>query len=134
MWLWDCNRNTRFLPVVISSNFTIKRWSVDAANLFNDLDLSIESCGSTLDQWHTGCKTHPVDMTPSSQVIQRVENNVECLEPIHVELTVHDVRMVGLQLCAGLEIMRDFFRNLWTVIAVSAHRSVVRSKALAQSG
>lgn len=112
MWLWDCNRNTRFHPVVIRTNFTVKRWCVDAANLSNDLDLSVEAGGSTLDQRHTGCKAHPVDMTSSRQVVQGVENNVECLEPIHVELAVHDVRMIGLQLSARLEIVRNFFRNL----------------------
>lgn len=112
MWLSDYNRSTRFLPVVISTNFTVKRWCVDAANLFNDLDLSVEASCSTLNQGYTSCKAHSVDMTASSQVVQRVENNVERLEPIHVELAVHDIRMISLQFCARLKIMRDFFRNL----------------------
>jgi hypothetical protein len=37
---------------------------------------------------------------------------VKLLEPTNVELAVHDVRMIGHQLCAGLKIMRNFLRNL----------------------
>jgi hypothetical protein len=85
---------------------------VDAANLRNDLDLPIEASCSTLDQGHASCKTHPVDMTPSRQVVECIEHDVKLLEPTNVELAVHDVRMIGHQLCAGLKIMRNFLRNL----------------------
>lgn len=73
-------------------------------------------------------------MASSGQVVQGVEYDIEGLEPTHVELAIHDVCMISLQFCAGLEIMRNFFRNLRVIISVSDYQSVVSIGHSAQSG
>jgi hypothetical protein len=51
-------------------------------------------------------------MSSCCQVIKSIEDNVESCEPVDAELRVRDIRMIGFQLCAGLEPMRNFLRNL----------------------
>lgn len=81
-------------------------------HLLNDLDLAVEPCGAALYQRHIRCQTHPVDMAPRVQVIQRIKDDTETREPVDVELAVLDVGMVGLQLRAGLELARNLLRDL----------------------
>jgi hypothetical protein len=51
-------------------------------------------------------------MASRIEIVQRIEDHVELLEPVHVELGILDVRMVCLELCAGLELVRNFLCNL----------------------
>lgn len=51
-------------------------------------------------------------MSSCCQVIKSIEDNVESREPVDAELGVRDIRMIGFQLCARLEPMRNFLRNL----------------------
>lgn len=53
-------------------------------------------------------------MTPRSKIVQRIEHDVEGLEPVRVKLRIHDVRMVRFKLCAWFELMRNFLGNLKT--------------------
>lgn len=51
-------------------------------------------------------------MPPRIQIVERIENNLEALKKLDFELGVFDVRMVGLELDARIELRRGFFRNL----------------------
>lgn len=59
-------------------------------------------------------------MTSCGDVVQRIKHNVEGLEPRDVELGVHNVRMVGLELCVRPELLRNFLGNLDESIHISA--------------
>ena len=85
---------------------------MDLMYIFDDLNLAIESCCPTLDQRYICCKAHPVYMSPRVKVVQRIEYNRECLEPINVELWIFDVRMVGFDLDVRIEFFGGFLRNL----------------------
>lgn len=85
---------------------------VDVTNPFDNLDLAIETGGSTLDQRHTSGQTHAVHMSPSRQVIQSVEDDVERLEPADAELAVHDVCMVSFQFHIRSEVVGHVLRHL----------------------
>lgn len=51
-------------------------------------------------------------MTARLQIVESIEDGVEPPKPIDIEAGVLDIRMVGFQLCARLELVRCFFRNL----------------------
>lgn len=51
-------------------------------------------------------------MTSSIEIVQSVEDDVECRKPVNVELVILDVRMICFKLCTGLEFVGDFLRNL----------------------
>ena len=51
-------------------------------------------------------------MPPRIQIIQRIENNIETLEPIDVELRVCDIGMMSFELDVGIEPCGALFRNL----------------------
>lgn len=82
------------------------------AYLLNDLNLTIEASGSTFDQGYIGCKAHLVHMSSCGDVIQRIKHNVKGPEPRDVELGIHDVCMIGLELCVRPELLRNFLGNL----------------------
>jgi hypothetical protein len=82
------------------------------SHLLDDLDLAIEAGGAALHQRDIGCEAHLVHMPPRIQVVERIEDDVECLEPRHVELHVLDVVVVGFDLDVGVELARRLFRNL----------------------
>lgn len=63
-------------------------------SLFDDLDLTIETCCSTLDQRDVSRKTHFVNMAAGIEVIERIENNFESFEPVNVELGIFDIGVV----------------------------------------
>lgn len=65
-------------------------------------------------------------MTPCSNIVQRVKHNVEGLEPRNVKLWVHNVRKIGLELCVGPELLRNFFGNLKYTIQVSVFDIICR--------
>ena len=51
-------------------------------------------------------------MTARFQVVESIENGIEPPKPIDIKAGVLDVRMIGFQFCARLELVRRFFRNL----------------------
>lgn len=51
-------------------------------------------------------------MPTGVQVVQGIEDDVKLGEPVDVELTVLDVRVVGFEFCAGLKLLGDFFGDL----------------------
>jgi hypothetical protein len=87
------------------------------SHLLDDLDLAVETRGAALDQRDIRCQAHLVHMPPRIQVVERIEDNVEGLEPRDVELRVLDVVVVGLDLDVGVEPARRLFRNLSLVSA-----------------
>ena len=54
-------------------------------HLLDNLDLSIEARCSALDQRHVRCQAHLIYMSPCFKVIQSIEDQVECLEPVNIE-------------------------------------------------
>jgi hypothetical protein len=82
------------------------------SHLLDDLDLPVEARGAALDKRNIGCQTHLVHVPPRIQIVERIEDDVECLEPRDVELRVLDVVVVGLDLDVGVEPARRLFRNL----------------------
>jgi len=77
----------------------------------DNLDLSIEAGRATLDQRHIGGKAHPVDMSPRIEVVQRIEDEAEALEPRDVELAILDVVVVRNDADVGIELAGRLFRN-----------------------
>lgn len=63
-------------------------------SLFDDLDLTIETRGSTLDQRYVSRKTHFVHMAAGIKVIEGIEDDGESFEPVDVELGIFDVGVV----------------------------------------
>jgi hypothetical protein len=88
------------------------------SHLLDDLDLPVEASGAALHQRDICCQTHLVHMPPRIQVVERVEDDVEGLEPRDIELRALDVVVIGLDLDVGVELARRLFRNL---LLVSAH-------------
>lgn len=68
-----------------------------------DLNLTTEASCSRLYQWYIGRKAHPIDMAPSIEVVERIEDDAELFEPVDVELSFFDVRMVGFYLDIRIE-------------------------------
>jgi hypothetical protein len=56
-------------------------------------------------------------MSACIEVIERVKDDVELLEPRDVELRILDVVVVGFDLDVGIELLRRFFGNLLVVLA-----------------
>lgn len=56
-------------------------------------------------------------MSPRIHIVERVENNVEALEPCDIEAILLDVLMVCLDLDIGVEATSGLFRNLKRVSA-----------------
>jgi len=90
----------------------------DVLYLLDDLNLSFETGCSTLDQRHIGGNTHLVDVTSRGNVVQSVEDNLEALEPLDIELRVHDVRVVCLDLDVRIESVGGFFGDLAHMLAI----------------
>lgn len=78
----------------------------------DDLNLSIEACGTALYQRDIRSQTHLVDMSPSIQVIKSVEYHGKASKPVHIELGVLDVGMMSLELHARVELMCCFLSHL----------------------
>lgn len=51
-------------------------------------------------------------MSACIEVVERVEDDIELLEPCNVELRVLDVIVVGFDFDVGIELLRRFFGNL----------------------
>jgi hypothetical protein len=51
-------------------------------------------------------------MSPRIQIIQRIENKAETLEPRDVELAILDVVVVRYDVDIGVELASRLFRNL----------------------
>ena len=81
----------------------------------DDLNLSIEACGATLNKRNIRSKAHLIDMSSSIQVIQSIEDHSEFLEPIHVELRIFDIGMVSLKLHGRVELLRRILSNLISI-------------------
>lgn len=82
------------------------------AHPLDDLDLAVEASSTALNQWYVGRQAHLVDMSARIQVVQRVEDEVEALEPRDVELVVFDVVVVCYDVNIGVELGSRLFRNL----------------------
>jgi len=54
-------------------------------------------------------------MPPRFEIVQRIEDKVEGLEPIYVELRIFDVGMMRLKLDVRIELCRALFGDLTTV-------------------
>lgn len=80
--------------------------------LFDDLNLTVEARGATLDQRYICRQAHLIHMSPRIQVIQRVENENETFEPFHVELRIFDVRMMRFDLDVWVELAGRLLRDL----------------------
>lgn len=107
-----CSRNIPFSP---RRESLLAWWSIATAkvtNLLNDLDLTIEARGPAFYQGHIRSETHAIDVAARSEVIKCIEDDVEASEPVDVELRVHDVRVVRLELRTGLELLRNLLGNL----------------------
>jgi hypothetical protein len=78
----------------------------------DNLNLSIEACGATLNKRSIRSKAHLVDVSTSIQVIQSIEDHSEFLEPIYIELRIFDIGMVSLKLHIRIELLRRFLSNL----------------------
>jgi hypothetical protein len=74
--------------------------------------LPVEASGATLDQRNIGREAHLVNMSPRIQIIQRIENKAETLEPRDVELAILDVVVVRYDVDVGVELASRLFRNL----------------------
>ena len=72
-------------------------------NLFDRLNLPIESCRSTLNQGYIRSQAHFVDMPSRIEVVKCVEDERKALEPLYVELRIFDVCMVRLELDVRIE-------------------------------
>jgi hypothetical protein len=83
------------------------------AYLLDHLDLSQETRRSTLNQRNVCDKAHAVDMPPSIEVVQRIENEGELCKPVHVELRVLDIAMMRFDLDIGVEPRRGLLRDLY---------------------
>ena len=81
----------------------------------DDLNLSIEACGATLNKRNISSKAHLVDMSSSIQIIQSIEDHSETLEPSHIELRVLDIGMVSLELHGWVELMRRILSHLCSI-------------------
>ena len=53
-------------------------------------------------------------MPPSVQIVERVEDEVEALEPVDVELGIFDVGMMRFDLDVRVEFAGGLFRDLFT--------------------
>lgn len=91
---------------------SLKKLEFLAAHPLDDLDLAVEACGATLDQWHAGCQTHFVDMAARIHIVERVEDETEGLKPRDIELSVLDVVVVCDDVNVGVELGSRLFRNL----------------------
>lgn len=86
--------------------------NVSATHPFNDLNLAVKPRRPTLNQGHARNETHVVHMASRGKVIERIEHDVERLEPVHVKPRIHDIRMVRFKLGARFEPMRNFLGDL----------------------
>jgi hypothetical protein len=64
--------------------------------LLNDLNLPIKTRRTAFDQRHICRQTHLVHMPSGLQVIESVENQSKCLEPLGIELGIFDVGVMRL--------------------------------------
>jgi hypothetical protein len=51
-------------------------------------------------------------VSSSGDVVQCIKHDIEGLKPRDVKLGIHNVRMVGLELCVRPELLRNFLGNL----------------------
>lgn len=79
---------------------------------FDDLDLSIVASRPTLNKRYVCGETHPVDMFPSIQIVERVKDNVETLEPLDVKLRIFDVCVKRFKFDVGIELSSCLFGDL----------------------
>lgn len=88
--------------------------------LLDDLDLTVEPGGATLDQRDVSGKAHFVDMAAGVEIVESVEDEAEALEPVDIELGVFDVGVVRLDVDVGVKLSGRLFRNLREQDEVSA--------------
>lgn len=85
---------------------------IKSPHLLDHLHLPIESRCPALDQRHVCRQAHPVHMSPRIQIVQRIENDCEGLEPVDIELRIFDIGVMRLDLDIRVEFAGGFFRDL----------------------
>lgn len=91
------------------------------AYLADDLHLAIEASGATFNQGHVGSQAHLVHVATRLEVVQRVENDAERLEPRDVEFVVLDVGVVRLDVDVRVESASRFLCDLRHPLARLQH-------------
>lgn len=81
-------------------------------NLDDRLNLTVESCRTTLDQGNIGSQAHLVDVSSRIKVVKRIEDNCEALKPFYVELRIFDVGVVRFKSDVRVELGGAFFCDL----------------------
>ena len=74
--------------------------------LADRLDLAFEARCPTFYEKHIRQQTHAIDVTSGIQVIERVEDEVEGLEPSDVKVRLANVCMMSFYRDAGVEALR----------------------------
>jgi hypothetical protein len=77
-----------------------------------NLYLALEASCPALNQGNIGRQAHLVDVPPSLQIIQGIEDDIEPLKPIDVELGVFNIGMVRFECHVGVEFCGGLFGDL----------------------
>lgn len=88
------------------------RYLSGVAHPLDNLNLAVKASGATLNQRDIGRETHLVNMSPRVQIVQRIEDEAEALEPGDTELAILDVVVVRYDADVGVELAGRLFRNL----------------------
>lgn len=86
------------------------------ATFFDDLNLSVESCSSALDERNICCQTHFVYMSSCFEVVECIENEGEGGEPVDVELGITDVCVVRFDIHVRIEFAGRFLSDLCALL------------------
>ena len=110
MFPLDYNRSIPFYPEIISPCI-VAPTPIDN-NLDDDLDLPVESSCTTLNQGNICRQAHPVNMSSSIEIVERIEDEIESLEPVDIEFGVFDIGMMRFKFDVRIEFGGCFFRDL----------------------
>lgn len=80
--------------------------------LLDHLYLPVKACCAALDERNIGGQAHLVDMSSGFEIVQRIEDDSESLEPVDVKLGIFYVGVVGFELDVWVEFLSNFFRYL----------------------
>ena len=81
-------------------------------NFDDRLNLTIESCCTTLNQGDVRSQAHLVDMPSRIKIIQGVEDECKRLKPLYIKLRVFDVGVMRLELDMRVEFGSALLRDL----------------------
>jgi hypothetical protein len=92
--LSGCNHSTQYATRPFISENSQHTQSSNISHLLDDLNLSIKTGCSTFDKRDVCGEAHSVHMATSVQIIKGIEDDIECGEPVDVELGILNVGMV----------------------------------------